>query len=103
MVALKCPDCRSEQLIRDGYARNGKQRYRCRGCGRRSREHPHTGYSEEFKAQVLAAYHERMSLRGIERTFGVSRHTVTSWLKKRRVDEAGEPSISGANSASSPE
>ena len=101
MVALRCTDCGSEQLIRDGYAPNGKQRYRCRGCGRRSREQPDTGYSEEFKAQVMAAYHERMSLRGIERTFGVSRHTVTAWLKKRLADEAAEPPIPEAHLTSS--
>ncbi len=89
MVLVRCQACRSEKLIRDGYAANGKQRYRCRGCGKRSREAPDMGYSEEFKAQVLAAYNERSSLRGIERTFGVSRHTVTSWLKKRRADASG--------------
>jgi len=31
----------------------------------------------------LRAYDERSSLRGLSRTFGVSRHTVTAWLKKR--------------------
>jgi hypothetical protein len=30
----------------------------------------------------LRAYHERSHLRGLSRTFGVSRNTVTSWLKK---------------------
>jgi transposase-like protein len=97
VVSLKCTHCSSEQLIRDGYAPKGKQRYRCRGCGQRSREQPHMGYSEEFKAQIIAAYNERMSLRGIERTFGVSRHTVTAWLKKRPADERAEPYVSGAD------
>jgi len=32
---------------------------------------------------ALRAYDERSSLRGLTRTFGVSRNTVTSWLKKR--------------------
>jgi transposase-like protein len=31
----------------------------------------------------LRAYQERSSLRGLSRTFGVSRNTVTSWLKKK--------------------
>ena len=34
------------------------------------------------KAMILAACHERMSTRGLARTFGVSRGTVTAWLKK---------------------
>ncbi|BCM90969.1 hypothetical protein IAD21_02832 [Abditibacteriota bacterium] len=53
-------------------------------CGRRSRESPQgQGYAETFKEQILAAYDERMSQRGIERAFGVSRQTLSTWLKKR--------------------
>jgi transposase-like protein len=63
--------------------RNGKQRYWCRDCQRTLRESPQTqGYSEERKEEILRAYHERTSLRGLTRIFGVSRQTVTSWLKK---------------------
>ena len=83
MVAVLCCYCGSEKLIRDGHSPTGKQRYRCRACGRRSRETPDRGYSDDYKGEILAAYNERMSLRGIERAFGVSRHTVMSWLKKK--------------------
>ncbi len=69
-VILHCPHCGSEALVRDGHAPNGKQKYRCHGCGRRSRENPN-------------AYQERSSLRGLTRTFGVSRATVSSWIKKK--------------------
>lgn len=31
---------------------------------------------------ILAAYHERPSLRGLTCVFGVARNTVNSWLKK---------------------
>jgi transposase-like protein len=30
----------------------------------------------------LRAYEERSSLRGINRTFGVARNTVSKWIKK---------------------
>jgi transposase-like protein len=43
-------------------------------------------YTEEQKEQILAAYNERSSMRGIQRTFGVSRNTLSSWLKKRHSD-----------------
>ncbi len=39
-IILHCPHCGSEALVRDGHAPNGKQKYRCHGCGRRSRENP---------------------------------------------------------------
>jgi transposase-like protein len=32
--------------------------------------------------EILRAYEERSSLRGLERTFGISRDTVITWIKK---------------------
>ena len=43
---------------------------------------PKQRYSEERKAEVLRAYQERSSLRGLSRTFGITRKTITQWLKK---------------------
>ncbi len=83
-ITLKCRFCESEKLVRDGFTRNQKQRLRCRDCQRVSRENPASpGYSEAAKEQLLNAYEERGSLRGLERTFGVSRKTVSVWLKKK--------------------
>ena len=84
MILVKCCHCGSEALVKFGFAPNGKQRYKCNSCGRTSRESPQTpGHNEAFQQQILAAYNERMSLRGIQRTFGVSRQTVSKWLKKK--------------------
>ena len=81
---LRCRHCGSDALMKSGFGSNGKQRYKCNECGRRSRESPQgQGHDEAFKAKILAAYDERMSLRGIERAFGVSRQSVATWLKKR--------------------
>jgi transposase-like protein len=82
-LAVTCLHCGSDQLVRNGHAANGKQRYKCRACGRQSRQSPApNGYSEQRRREILSAYQERSSLRGLERTFGVSRNTVTAWLKK---------------------
>ena len=84
MVCLQCRHCQSESLVKFGFAPNGKQRYKCNACGRTSRESPQSqGHDPAFREQILAAYNERMSLRGIQRAFGVSRQTVSCWLKKR--------------------
>ena len=84
-ITLQCPHCGSEELVRDGHAPNGKQKYRCRACQRRSREHPTPhAYSQERREEILRAYEERSSLRGLERTFGVSRYSVIAWIKKRQ-------------------
>jgi transposase-like protein len=82
-LILHCPHCGSEALVRDGHAPNGKQKYRCHGCSRRSRENPTpNAYPEARREEILHAYQERSSLRGLMRTFGVSRATVSSWIKK---------------------
>ena len=83
-VTICCPYCGSEDLIRNGHASNGKQKYRCKACKRQSRENPATnGYTEKRREEIIKSYQERSSLRGLTRTFGVARNTVCNWLKKR--------------------
>ena len=83
-ITVLCQHCQSQNIIRFGLAPNGKQRYRCHDCGRRSRDNPTSNaYSDEERELILRAYWERSSLRGLTRTFGVSRQTVTKWIKKR--------------------
>jgi transposase-like protein len=43
---------------------------------------PEKGYSQEVRDEVLNAYMERPSIRGLERIFGINRLTITSWIKK---------------------
>src|SRR2546421_3603426 len=65
-----------------------------------SRENPTPYvYPEEQRELILRAYQERSSLRGLTRTFGVSRNTVTGWLKKKA---AALPPLSGTVSPPRP-
>ena len=41
-----------------------------------------TAIPKERKEEILRAYQERSSLRGLKRTFGVSPTMVIGWLKK---------------------
>ena len=82
-ITFHCPHCQSDALVRNGHAPNGKQLYLCRSCGRQSRENPTPhAYPQARREEILHAYQERSSLRGLTRTFGVSRTTVSSWIKK---------------------
>ena len=55
-ITLQCPHCGSEALVRDGHAPNGKQKYRCHGCGRRSRENPTpNAYPEARREEIQHA------------------------------------------------
>ena len=83
-ATVMCPYCASDQLIKYGVTPNGKQRYRCGSCGRQHRANPGSNaYTEAERETILRAYQERSSLRGLTRTFGVSRQTVSTWLKKK--------------------
>lgn len=81
---ITCRHCQSDEVVKNGVApNNGKQKYLCHACGRQSREDPSSnGYTEERKEEILRAYRERSSLRGLRRTFGVSPTTVIGWIKK---------------------
>src|SRR5215207_8557843 len=79
-----CRHCGNMTLYKYGIAPNGKQKYRCRTCRSQSCDYPQLpGYSTERREEILRAYQERSSLRGLERTFGIARSTVIGWLKKR--------------------
>ena len=82
-VLVRCPDCDQANIIRYGYTESGFQRYRCKDCARIFCDAPERGHTPQFKEQVLAAYLERASMRGIARTFHISRNTLTTWLKEK--------------------
>jgi transposase-like protein len=77
-----CRACQSENIVKDGRNASGKQQYRCKDCGAYEVLEPTVRYGQERKEEILRAYQERASLRGISRVFGVSRPTVAAWLKK---------------------
>jgi insertion element IS1 protein InsB len=86
IVIHTCHFCGSQNIVKNGHNASGSQQYWCKDCGKRGVLQPKRGYTEEQKEQILAAYNERSSMRGIQRTFGISRNTLTSWLKKRRSE-----------------
>ena len=82
VITHRCPHCRSRDIVKNGHSPMGKQQYRCKACGRSGVLNPSVPYTAAEKSQILAAYYERPSMRGIERVFGVARQTLAVWLKK---------------------
>ena len=72
-------------LPKSGYShtKQGKEKFHCYTCGAFGTLNPTVKYSLERKKEILQAYQERTSLRGLARTFGVSRQTVSNWLKRK--------------------
>ena len=91
-IQIACRHCGSFEITRHGLTYNGKQRFLCHDCQRYSRQNPQpNGYTTQARDTILRAYEERSSLRGLSRTFGVSRNTVTAWLKKSAEAARVEP------------
>ncbi len=60
-----CPHCSSENVVKNGKSKGGKQTYLCRACGKRFvPEAKPLAHPDSLRAQVLGALEERMSLRG---------------------------------------
>ena len=77
-----CRDCQSTHIVKNGKNVSGNQQYRCKDCGSSKVLTPTGRYSEQDKERILRGYQERSRLRDLSRVSGVSRKTLTAWLKK---------------------
>ena len=79
-----CPKCRSERTIKSGRIASGKQRFRCKNCGRQfTPDADWKPVSPETRDIVDRLLLQRLSLRGIVRATGVSR----SWLRRHAASK----------------
>jgi transposase-like protein len=78
-----CPQCNSTNVVKNGKNSAGSQQYLCKSCRKSAVMYPHNQRSEAEKEQILSAYHERPSMRGIARIYHLSRNTLKKMLKKR--------------------
>jgi len=78
-----CRKCQSEDLVKNGQNASGSSQYHCKACGAYGVLERKERAPEEKKELIINVYQERSSMRGIERTFGVSRRTVGAWLKEQ--------------------
>jgi len=84
----RCTNCGSDNLLKNGHTKNGKQQFFCKDCGTHRILESEKDYNETRKGKIIRTYIERTSLRGIERIFHVSRQTVSGWIKKNDRDFA---------------
>ena len=74
-----CPRCGAAHVVRNGKTAAGSVNLLCRGCGRRFVPDPkRASVTPDREAVVRRLLLERVSLRGIARSAGVSR----AWLQR---------------------
>ncbi len=80
-ITHECPHCGSVDLVKNGHDYKGDQKFHCKNYNRYGTLNAQKGYSREIRQRVKQAVIERISLRGIERIFGIARQTVSRWLR----------------------
>ena len=79
-----CPSCHSDQVVKNGSIHTGKQKYKCKICGRQFVEDPRfRPISEETKALIDRLLLEKISLAGIARAVGVSETWLQDYVNKK--------------------
>jgi insertion element IS1 protein InsB len=70
---LICPSCDSDDIIKNGTTRRGKQNYKCRDCGRQFVEDPQwKPIGSDRTAMIDRLLLEKIPLAGIARAVQVS-------------------------------
>ena len=81
-----CPACQSENVVKHGQSKEGKQRYQCRNleCWRKTfiREYSYRGYLPEVKQQVVDMAMNGSGIRDTARVLKISPTTVIEEIKK---------------------
>lgn len=82
-VTFHCPKCDSTNVVKNGKNSAGSQQFFCKDCGKSAVMYPKYQRSQLEQEQILSAYHERPSMRGISRLYHISRNTLKNMLKKK--------------------
>lgn len=84
---MKCPKCKWQYSVRDGYAK-GLQRYKCKNCNYRYTVDAAPKLSDHLRRVALILYLEGYSLRDIAKYTGVHSHnTIVHWLDNSGIKE----------------
>jgi insertion element IS1 protein InsB len=81
-VTYTCRACGSKNIVKNGRNKAGNAQYHCKDCGAYRVLEPKTDENQRQREQVLQAYRERASLRGLERIFGIARRRVMRWIEE---------------------
>ncbi len=84
-ITYTCTRCGSINIVRNGRNKCGNRQYHCKDCHAYRVLKPNVDYSAQERQTILKACQERVSLRGIQRLFGVTRQTVSRWIPEHVI------------------
>ncbi len=79
-----CPNCSSEETVKNGHIHNGKQRFKCNECERQFIENPQKIMISQDKRELIdRLLLERISLAGIARVAMVSERWLQTYVNNK--------------------
>ena len=87
---MTCARCQSDNTMKYGRTHDGKQRYRCRDCGRQFVDNPTRQPVEASPRELVdKLLLERLSLAGIARVTGVAPRWLQTYVNQKLESETG--------------
>ncbi len=81
---MKCPECDSKHIVKNGFTPKDKQKYKCADCKKQFVLNPiKTPISEEKKEWVENLLLEKIGLNGIMRSTKVSKRWLQYYVNKK--------------------
>src|SRR5688500_8613132 len=90
-----CPLCGGAVLIKSGHA-CGRQRWRCKGCGRQFTRTEPRGKPAVLKRQAIGLYCLGLSMNAVAKRVGVSAQTMLRWVREHAQRHCPKPEPTGS-------
>lgn len=91
---MNCPECGSQQRVKNGRTYYGEQRYKCKDCGRQYIENStYRHISQETWELVDKLLLERISLAGIVRVTGISDSRLQNYVNQKLSEVEQEAKV----------
>ncbi len=85
-----CTKCDRENVYKSGFVK-GKQRYKCKECGRQFAPTKHHNKTQTKKLTTILPYINGLSLRTIARLMSVSATAILKWIKQYTLKNYEKP------------
>jgi len=91
-ITIQCPYCKTDARQVKAGLNEGRQRYRCLGCGRRhTPEQQLRGYTMETRQAALELSAQGLKIREIARRLEINHQTAANWIREsKQQDTASE-------------
>jgi IS1 family transposase/transposase-like protein len=91
-IIVRCPDCNSENIKRNGKSKTYRQRYVCKSCARSFQTtYTYNAWKPKRRALIVAMTMRNSGIRDIETVLGIHRDSVIAHIKSEAAKIPEQP------------